>query len=87
VVDVPVEAEELPVVAAPGEPDFDWSNFWPTLLHETNKKLKLTIARILFMFQLTLGELEKQAASTRNPPASQDEKQKAVGSRQRVLGG
>jgi hypothetical protein len=53
VLEAPVEVAEFPVVAAPGEPEFDWSNFWPTLLHEASKQASPTIAIIRFMFQLT----------------------------------
>jgi hypothetical protein len=61
------------VVAAPGEPELDWSNFWPTLLHDATKQASPTIAIIRFIFQLTLfGELKKQAASTLIRAASQE---------------
>jgi hypothetical protein len=53
VLDAPVWEAELPIVAAPGEPEFDWSNFWPTLLHEATRQVNPTTAIIRFMFQLT----------------------------------
>jgi hypothetical protein len=53
VLDAPVEEAEFPAVAAPGEPEFDWSNFWPTLLHEASKQANPTTAIIRFIFQLT----------------------------------
>jgi hypothetical protein len=57
VLDAPVEEELFPVavvvVAAPGEPEFDWSNLWPTLLQEASKQARPAIAIIRFMFQLT----------------------------------
>jgi hypothetical protein len=53
VLEAPVEEALFPVVAAPGEPEFDWSNLWPTLLHEASKQANPAIAIIRFMFQLT----------------------------------
>jgi hypothetical protein len=55
-VDAPPEFVEPPeevVAAVPGEPEFVWSNFSPTLLHELNKAMVATNTKILFMFQLT----------------------------------